>query len=80
MHTPNNSRLARWLDSDVWHSFCASPMAMGAAVIAALCLFCSVFAPWVSPHNPFDLATLNLSDARLPPAWMEGGQPSFVLP
>jgi peptide/nickel transport system permease protein len=33
----------------------------------------------VSPHNPFDLATLNLSDARLPPAWVEGGNPSFFL-
>jgi peptide/nickel transport system permease protein len=71
--------LARWLDSDIWHSFRNSPMAMLAAVIAALCLFCSVFAPWVSPHNPFDLATLNLSDARLPPAWLEGGNASFLL-
>ena len=72
-------RLARWLDSDVWHSFITSPMAMLAAVIAVLCVVVSVFAPWVSPHNPFDLATLNLSDARLPPAWMEGGDRRFLL-
>jgi peptide/nickel transport system permease protein len=71
--------LARWRDSDVWHSFCHSPMAIMAAVIAALCLFCSVFAPWVSPHNPFDLATLNLSDARLPPAWIDGGNSRYLL-
>ena len=70
---------ARWRDSDVWHSFRSSPMAMTAAVIAALCLFCSLFAPWVSPHNPFDLATLNLSDARLPPAWIEGGSRNYLL-
>jgi len=50
-----------------------------AAVIAAVCLFCSLFAPWVAPHNPFDLATLNLMDSRLPPAWMEGGNPSYLL-
>ena len=73
------STWARWRDSDVWYSFCNSPMAMAAAVIAALCLFCSLFAPWVSPHNPYDLATLNLSDARLPPAWVEGGQASYLL-
>ncbi len=72
-------RLARWLDSDVWHSFITSPMAMLAAFIAVLCIVCSVFAPWVSPHNPFDLATLNLSDARLPPAWMAGGDKRFLL-
>jgi peptide/nickel transport system permease protein len=83
MSTPSPSavpgRLARWLDSDIWHSFITSPMAMLAAVIAVLCIVCSVFAPWVSPHNPFDLATLNLSDARLPPAWMAGGDKRFLL-
>ncbi len=71
--------VARWLDSDVWHSFKTSPMAILAAVIATLCVFCSVFAPWVAPHNPFDLASLNLSDARLPPAWMEEGSRKFLL-
>ncbi len=54
-------------------------MAIVAAVIAALCIFGSLFAPWVSPHNPFDLATLNLSDARLPPAWMDGGTTKYLL-
>ncbi|HZF78934.1 MAG TPA: ABC transporter permease [Rubrivivax sp.] len=71
--------MARWLDSDIWFSFRTSPMAVLAAVISLLCAFCSVFAPWVSPHNPFDLATLNLSDARLPPAWIEGGSSKFLL-
>ena len=71
--------LARFFDGDVWHSFRSSPMAIAAAVIAALCVFCAVFAPWVAPHNPFDLASVNLSDARLPPAWMEGGTRTFVL-
>ncbi len=75
----NPGRLARWLDSDVWYSFRSSPMAMAAAVIAALCIFGSLFAPWVTPHDPFDLATLSLSDARLPPAWMEGGSRRYLL-
>lgn len=75
----NPGRLARWLDSDVWHSFRNSPMAMVAAVIAALCVFGSLLAPWVTPHDPFDLATLSLSDARLPPAWMEGGTRKYLL-
>ena len=73
------SMWGRWRDSDVWHSFKRSPTAIVAAVIAAVCLFCSLFAPWVAPHNPFDLATLNLMDSRLPPAWMDGGNPSYLL-
>ena len=71
--------LARFLDGDVWFSFKSSPMAIVAAVIAVLCVFTSLFAPWVSPHNPFDLATLNLSDARLPPAWQDGGNSDYLL-
>ena len=71
--------LTRGLDSDVGHSFRSSPTAMVAALIAFICLFCAVFAPWVAPHNPFDLATLELSNARLPPAWMEGGSAQFWL-
>ena len=38
-----------------------------------------VFADVVAPHNPFDLATLELSDSMLPPAWMEGGTAKYLL-
>jgi peptide/nickel transport system permease protein len=71
--------LARFFDGDVWHSFKSSPMAIGAAIVAAVCIFCALFAPWVAPHNPFDLATLELSDARLPPAWEDDGVPKYPL-
>ncbi|MDQ0572083.1 peptide/nickel transport system permease protein [Variovorax paradoxus] len=70
---------ARWLDSDVGYSFRTSPVAMAAALIALVCVFCSVFAGWVSPHNPFDLATLELGDARLPPAWNAEGSSKYLL-
>jgi peptide/nickel transport system permease protein len=71
--------LGRFFDGDVWHSFKTSPVAIGAAVVAAVLVFCSLFAYWVAPHNPFDLATLELSDARLPPAWEEGGSRKYLL-
>ncbi|EGJ08893.1 MULTISPECIES: ABC transporter permease [Rubrivivax] len=72
-------RLARFLDGDVWHSFKRSPTAILAAVIAAVCVFCALFAGWVSPHDPFDLATLDLMDSRLPPAWIDGGSTKYLL-
>jgi peptide/nickel transport system permease protein len=71
--------LKRWADSDVGHSFLTSPAAMIAAFVALVCVFCSAFAPWVAPHNPFDLATLELSNALLPPSWSEGGNAAFPL-
>ncbi|MCX2861393.1 ABC transporter permease [Paucibacter sp. PLA-PC-4] len=71
--------LQRFFDGDVWHSFRASPTAIIAAVIAFICVFCALFAEFVAPHNPFDLASLELMDARLPPAWMEGGSTKYLL-
>ena len=71
--------MRRWFDGDVGHSFLNSPTAIVAAVIACVCVFGALFAPWLAPHNPFDLATLELSNARLPPAWSEGGSSNFLL-
>jgi peptide/nickel transport system permease protein len=71
--------LVRWFNSDVGYSFRSSPVAMAAAFIAFVCLFCSAFAGWVAPHNPFDLTTLELSEARLPPAWDAQGTRKYLL-
>ena len=71
--------ITRWLDSDVGYSFRTSPVAIGAAAIALVCVFCALFAGWVAPHNPFDLAALELGDARLPPAWHADGSSKYWL-
>ena len=71
--------LRRWFDSDLVHSLRSSPVAMVAVVVALVCVFAALFAGWVSPHDPFNLATLELSDARLPPAWSELGSRKYLL-
>jgi peptide/nickel transport system permease protein len=71
--------LARILDSDVWWSFTRSPAVMIAAAISLVMVLAAAFAPWISPHDPTDLARLDLLDARTPPLWMEGGDPRFLL-
>ncbi|MEJ5028529.1 ABC transporter permease [Comamonas sp. MYb21] len=73
------NRIRRWMDSDVGYSFRKSPTAIVAALIAAVCVFCALFAGWVAPHNPFDLTTLELSDARIPPVWSEEGGWKYIL-
>jgi peptide/nickel transport system permease protein len=71
--------LARWMDSDVAYSFRNSPVAIVAALALAVILLGAVLAPWIAPHNPLDLASLNLMDSRIPPVWDADGQWSFPL-
>jgi peptide/nickel transport system permease protein len=50
-----------------------------AAAVTLAFVVAAVFAPWVAPHNPFDLATLNLLDAFTPPVWTGHGNPAYFL-
>jgi peptide/nickel transport system permease protein len=69
---------AAW-DGDVAWSFRRSPVAIASGLVLALCLGGALLAPWIAPHNPFDLRTLDLKDALLPPAWQVGGQAGYAL-
>jgi peptide/nickel transport system permease protein len=71
--------LGRFLDSDVWHSFVHSPVAMIAAFVAAVCIICALLANVIAPHDTQNLATLELADARLPPAWMADGKAKYLF-
>jgi len=73
------SALHRFFDSDIFHSFKGSPVVVIAAALTVACILAATFAPWVAPHNPFDLRTLNLLDAFTPPSWTERGNPAYLL-
>jgi len=66
-------------DGDVYWSFKQSYTVMISAAVAALFIFAAVFAPLIAPHNPFDLASINLSDAFLPPAFQADGMALYPL-
>jgi peptide/nickel transport system permease protein len=71
--------LSRALDSDLWWSFRRSPVTMLSALVALVCILGAALAPWIAPHDPFDLAALNLSDAVKPPAWSAEGDALYPL-
>ncbi|HJS87048.1 MAG TPA: ABC transporter permease, partial [Acetobacteraceae bacterium] len=60
-------RLARLGDSDLVYSFLHSPVAIASALVALAYVIGAAFAPWIAPHNPFDVATLSLLDSFKPP-------------
>jgi len=47
--------------------FAAGRIALAGFVLLALLLLAALFAPWISPQNPYDLAQLDLLDSRLAP-------------
>jgi peptide/nickel transport system permease protein len=71
--------IGRFFDSDIWWSFTRNPVTVISAIVAAICIGGAVLAPWISPHNPFDLASLQLMDAFKPPAWSEDGDATYLL-
>ena len=72
-------RMSTLWGSDVAWSFRHSPLAIVSSVLLVICVGAAVFAPWVAPHNPFDLRTLNLNDALLPPSFSVGGNAAYPL-
>ena len=71
--------LARFLDSDIFHSFRNSPVAVSATAVAGIMVLGALLAPLIAPHDPFDLAAVDLNNSLLPPMWSESGQPSYPL-
>ena len=71
--------LARWRDGDLWWSFRRSPVTMVAFAVLFVFVLAALCAPLLAPQNPFDPATLDIMDARLPPAWRADGLWKFPL-
>jgi peptide/nickel transport system permease protein len=55
------------------------PGAALAAIMLAFIALAAVLAPLIAPQNPYDLTSFDLLDAGLPPIWIEGSDPRFLL-
>jgi peptide/nickel transport system permease protein len=71
--------LARALDSDFVYAFTRSPVAIVSFLVVLTCLIGAFFSPWLAPHDPFDLASLNLMDSFKPPAFLAEGDLAYPL-
>ena len=55
------------------------PGAALAALLFGLIAIAALLAPLIALTNPFDLASLDVLDAELPPRWVQGSDPRFLL-
>jgi peptide/nickel transport system permease protein len=56
-----------------------SPGAAVAAIALAVITLAALLAPLIATQDPFDLASLDVLDATLPPIWLDGSDPRFLL-
>ena len=68
-----------FLHSDFVHGFRRSPIAVVAALVVVLLICAGIFAPWVAPSDPTDLASLSLLDSFKPPWPAAESDPSNIL-
>src|SRR5438045_6678846 len=73
------AHLRGFFGSDLVWSFRHSPVAIVATIVAVTIIVSAGMAPWIAPHDPFDLASLSLLDASNPPAWIDGGSWNYPL-
>jgi peptide/nickel transport system permease protein len=59
--------------------YCASRVASIALAVLGCIVFVATFAPWVSPQDPYDLAAIDIIDARLPPGETSATGMTFLL-
>ena len=48
-----------------WADFSESRLALFALAVFSTILFIALFAPWISPTNPYDLGSVDIMNSRL---------------
>ncbi|MBK1780005.1 ABC transporter permease [Advenella sp. WQ 585] len=69
---PGESLLREWVSA-----FFASKLATIGLVVAVILALAAIFAPWITPQDPYDLLQLDILDSRLPPG-SENGLGTFT--
>ncbi len=71
--------LTLFAQGDLFWQFKNSPVAIASLALMALIIFLAIFAPLLATQNPFDLASIDIASANLPPAWMDEGDFTYLL-
>lgn len=60
-------------------AFTNSVAATVSLAVMAIAVLCALFAPWIAPQDPYDLAQLSILDSRLPPMSRNAESDLFLL-
>lgn len=77
--TALSSRWARFRSSYLLYSFKHDWIAQVCFAVFVLLVLAAILAPWLSTMNPYDLAQIRILDSELPPFWIDGSDPQYLL-
>lgn len=72
-------RWERFRDSYLLYSFKRDIIAQLSLLTFIALVAIAVLAPWLSPMNPYDLAQIDILASELPPFWVDGSDPAYLL-
>lgn len=61
----------RFFQSDFFYYFSRDKVVIASFAIFILFVLIAIFAPMLAPYNPYDLATIDIMNAELPPFWLQ---------
>ncbi|UYG09528.1 ABC transporter permease [Halomonas sp. M4R1S46] len=77
--SPTVSRWERLRDSYLLYSFKRDPIAQVSLAVFTVLVAAAVLAPWLAPMNPYDLAQIDILASELPPLWIDGSDPAYLM-
>jgi len=72
-------RVKEFKNSDFLYYFSRDPVALVSFAILLVLVLGAFGAPLFAPHNPYDMTTIDIMDAELPPVWKDSGESRFLL-
>jgi peptide/nickel transport system permease protein len=72
-------KLQQFKESYFLYSFKRDKVAISSFVVLMIFLILALTAPWISPMNPYDAASIDIMNSEIPPMWMAEGSSEFPL-
>jgi peptide/nickel transport system permease protein len=67
------------LESDLAYYYRRDKIAIVSSLIFLIFALMALFSPLIAPFDPYDLTQLDLMNSEMPPVWIEGSDPRFLL-
>jgi len=72
-------KLQQFKESYFLYSFKRDKVAISSFAVLVIFLVLAITAPWISPMNPYDAASIDIMNSEIPPMWIDGGSSEFPL-